>query len=163
MTDQPQGPGWWQAADLKWYPPELHADYEAPPAAAAERPQQPPQSQPPGDAPGPGWWQAADLKWYPPEQHADHEEPPPTDEQPQQPADLNLAATQRHPEAPVSQPRAAYQQPDDRHPATAAVVGAAGHPDPGCPVGGGRHRRSPLSSPGCSTRTRRPQTTLPTS
>ncbi len=30
MTDQPQGHGWWQAADLKWYPPELHADYVPP-------------------------------------------------------------------------------------------------------------------------------------
>jgi ipoprotein LpqH len=30
MTDGPQGHGWWQAADLKWYPPELHADYVAP-------------------------------------------------------------------------------------------------------------------------------------
>jgi hypothetical protein len=31
MTDQPQGPGWWQASDLKWYPPERHPNYEAPP------------------------------------------------------------------------------------------------------------------------------------
>jgi len=31
MTDEPQGQGWWQAADLKWYPPELHADYKDPP------------------------------------------------------------------------------------------------------------------------------------
>ncbi len=30
MSDVSQGPGWWRAADLKWYPPELHADYEAP-------------------------------------------------------------------------------------------------------------------------------------
>src|SRR2546423_15070812 len=22
MSDTPQGPGWWQASDLKWYPPE---------------------------------------------------------------------------------------------------------------------------------------------
>ena len=100
MTDQPQGPGWWQAADLKWYPPELQPDYEAPPPAD-ERPQQPPQSQPPDGGPRPGWWQAADLKWYPPEQHATYEEPPPPDEQPRQPDDLNLAATQQHPEAPV--------------------------------------------------------------
>jgi hypothetical protein len=32
MTDRPQGPGWWQASDLKWYPPEQHADYVAPPS-----------------------------------------------------------------------------------------------------------------------------------
>lgn len=30
MSDLSQGPQWWQAADLKWYPPELHADYVAP-------------------------------------------------------------------------------------------------------------------------------------
>jgi hypothetical protein len=26
MTDRPQGPGWWQASDLKWYPPEKHLE-----------------------------------------------------------------------------------------------------------------------------------------
>jgi hypothetical protein len=26
MNDTPQGPGWWQAADHKWYPPEQHPD-----------------------------------------------------------------------------------------------------------------------------------------
>ena len=31
MTDGPQGYGWWQASDLKWYPPERHPNYEAPP------------------------------------------------------------------------------------------------------------------------------------
>ena len=42
MTDQSQGAGWWQAADLKWYPPELHADYAVPQVApSAEQPQQP--------------------------------------------------------------------------------------------------------------------------
>lgn len=30
MSEASQGPGWWLAADLKWYPPELHADYVAP-------------------------------------------------------------------------------------------------------------------------------------
>ena len=30
MSDVSQGPGWWQASDLKWYPPELHPDYVAP-------------------------------------------------------------------------------------------------------------------------------------
>jgi hypothetical protein len=29
MTDEPQGHGWWQASDLKWYPPERHPDYTA--------------------------------------------------------------------------------------------------------------------------------------
>lgn len=27
MTDEPLGHGWWQASDLKWYPPEDHSDY----------------------------------------------------------------------------------------------------------------------------------------
>lgn len=30
MTDEPQGPGWWQASDRKWYPPERHPNYEVP-------------------------------------------------------------------------------------------------------------------------------------
>jgi outer membrane protein assembly factor BamB len=32
MSDAPQGPGWWQASDLKWYPPETH------PSARVDRP-----------------------------------------------------------------------------------------------------------------------------
>lgn len=28
MSDFPQGPGWWQASDDKWYAPELHPDYQ---------------------------------------------------------------------------------------------------------------------------------------
>jgi sugar lactone lactonase YvrE/serine/threonine protein kinase len=38
MTDGPQVPGWWQAADLKWYPPEQRPDpavLPPPPAASA--------------------------------------------------------------------------------------------------------------------------------
>ena len=27
MGDTQQRPGWWQASDLKWYPPESHPDY----------------------------------------------------------------------------------------------------------------------------------------
>jgi DNA-binding helix-hairpin-helix protein with protein kinase domain len=43
MTDEPQGLGWWQASDLKWYPPEQRPDAAAlppPPTAdaAAKRP-----------------------------------------------------------------------------------------------------------------------------
>jgi serine/threonine protein kinase len=43
MTDGPQGPGWWQAADLKWYPPEQRPDPAAlpPPPAAGAAQQQP--------------------------------------------------------------------------------------------------------------------------
>jgi hypothetical protein len=38
MTDEPQGLGWWQASDLKWYPPERHPTYEAPPPPPPGRP-----------------------------------------------------------------------------------------------------------------------------
>jgi hypothetical protein len=31
MSDVSQGLGWWQASDLKWYPPERHPDYVPPP------------------------------------------------------------------------------------------------------------------------------------
>jgi len=44
MSDVSQGSGWWQASDLKWYPPELD---------------------PSRTSPGRGWWLASDLKWYP--------------------------------------------------------------------------------------------------
>ena len=30
MSQQPQGPGWWQASDGKWYPPEQAPGYQAP-------------------------------------------------------------------------------------------------------------------------------------
>ena len=43
MTDEPQGPGWWQAVDLKWYPPEQRPDPAAlPPPPAADAAQQQP-------------------------------------------------------------------------------------------------------------------------
>jgi hypothetical protein len=35
MSDVSNGPGWWQASDGKWYPPEQQPNYEAPPAPAA--------------------------------------------------------------------------------------------------------------------------------
>jgi hypothetical protein len=39
MADEPQGPGWWQASDGKWYPPELHPSaQQAPPPAEAPPP-----------------------------------------------------------------------------------------------------------------------------
>jgi hypothetical protein len=30
MSDRPQGPGWWQASDRKWYAPEQHPNYVPP-------------------------------------------------------------------------------------------------------------------------------------
>ena len=43
MTDEPQGPGWWQASDLKWYPPEKRPDPATlPPPPTADAAQQQP-------------------------------------------------------------------------------------------------------------------------
>ncbi len=44
MSDTSQGPGWWQAADGKWYAPD--------------------------QPPAPGWWRASDGNWYPPAEDA---------------------------------------------------------------------------------------------
>lgn len=58
MSDTSQGPGWWQANDGKWYPPQSGATITQPAIP----------SMPAGsDSPlGPGWWQATDGRWYPP-------------------------------------------------------------------------------------------------
>lgn len=34
MSDAPQGPGWWQAADGRWYPPDQAPGWAPPPTAA---------------------------------------------------------------------------------------------------------------------------------
>jgi hypothetical protein len=31
VSETPQGEGWWQASDSKWYPPQTHPDYRPPP------------------------------------------------------------------------------------------------------------------------------------
>ncbi|MGH3971285.1 MAG: hypothetical protein ACRDTV_25090, partial [Mycobacterium sp.] len=41
MSEGPRGDGWWQASDLKWYPPEQHPNYVAPPPAPEPVWQQP--------------------------------------------------------------------------------------------------------------------------
>ena len=43
MSNAPQGPGWWQASDGNWYPPEQHPGYAPPPPT--------PPSAPPGYPP----------------------------------------------------------------------------------------------------------------
>ncbi len=43
MSDTPQGPGWWQASDGKWYAPHLHPDY----AAQTHQTYHPPEAAPP--------------------------------------------------------------------------------------------------------------------
>jgi hypothetical protein len=47
MSDQAQGPGWWQATDDKWYPPETHPSFVSPPAAASTPAVRPPTESPP--------------------------------------------------------------------------------------------------------------------
>ena len=49
MSDTSQGEGWWQASDLKWYPPETHPSYRP---ALPPRPE-PPVSESPPAAPAP--------------------------------------------------------------------------------------------------------------
>jgi hypothetical protein len=44
MSDTAQGPGWWQAVDHKWYPPELHPGYRAQQSAVPPSSYQPPQA-----------------------------------------------------------------------------------------------------------------------
>ena len=39
MSDTSQGPGWWQASDGKWYPPEQAPGYQAPMGAPGGAPQ----------------------------------------------------------------------------------------------------------------------------
>ncbi len=48
MSDIQQGPGWWRAVDNKWYPPEMHPNYQAPGATV------PPGTSPPGATVPPG-------------------------------------------------------------------------------------------------------------
>lgn len=36
MSDQSQGPGWWQASDGKWYPPETPSGVPTPPSAFSD-------------------------------------------------------------------------------------------------------------------------------
>ncbi len=48
MSDVSQGPGWWQASDEKWYPPEQHPDRQEAPA-----PPPPSPASPAGSAAGP--------------------------------------------------------------------------------------------------------------
>jgi hypothetical protein len=38
MSNATQGPGWWQASDGNWYPPEQHPSYAPPPPTASSAP-----------------------------------------------------------------------------------------------------------------------------
>jgi|SRR5580658_430950 hypothetical protein len=51
MSDMSQGPGWWQASDGKWYPPEQHPGYRTRQAEAPAGPYQGPHVMNPQEAP----------------------------------------------------------------------------------------------------------------
>lgn len=38
MSEAPQGPGWWQASDGRWYPPHTHPSYQQPAAGSPGAP-----------------------------------------------------------------------------------------------------------------------------
>lgn len=97
MSDQSQGPGWWQASDGKWYRPEQHPNY------------QPPAPAPPAPTP------AAPT---PPEPAPPHQDLPPVLEPPlvSPPADLPV-------EAPNSAPKASPLA--GKSPAQLVVLGSA--------------------------------------
>jgi hypothetical protein len=48
MSDQSQGPGWWQASDGRWYAPEQHPDFQADATAVSDAPT--PETGPASDA-----------------------------------------------------------------------------------------------------------------
>ena len=50
MSDSSQGPGWWQASDGKWYPPQPAASVAPPPP-------------PPAPPPGPQWGAPPAPQW----------------------------------------------------------------------------------------------------
>ncbi|MFN8050484.1 MAG: neutral zinc metallopeptidase [Acidimicrobiales bacterium] len=60
MASSPEGPGWWQASDGQWYPPESHPGYQPPAAAppAYQQPQAPQQPQPQAPQQPPAYGQA---------------------------------------------------------------------------------------------------------
>jgi eukaryotic-like serine/threonine-protein kinase len=76
MSDTRPAPGWWQASDGKWYPPQPSGPpRRSEPADEVEpepMPLRPPRFVPPPPPTvadhqlGPGWWLASDGRWYPP-------------------------------------------------------------------------------------------------
>jgi hypothetical protein len=66
MSNAPQGPGWWQASDGNWYPPQQTASYAPPPPPAPSGPPGYPAGGPPAAPPGsPPWSAPAIYPQYP--------------------------------------------------------------------------------------------------
>ena len=57
MSDVSQGPGWWQASDGKWYPPDQHPNYQSPPQSPPSFGAPPASPYPPQAPMAPGWYQ----------------------------------------------------------------------------------------------------------
>jgi hypothetical protein len=80
----PPAPGYWQASDGNWYPPEQRPGTPPPPAAPVASPYGattapigetfPSATQP--APPAPGYWQASDGNWYPPPEQRPGTSPP---------------------------------------------------------------------------------------
>ncbi|KAA1428389.1 DUF6777 domain-containing protein [Nocardioides antri] len=74
MSETPAGPGWWQASDGRWYPPDAHpsAQQPPPPPPTQPPPTQAPPSYPPGGYPPGGYPPGG----YPPGGFAPGQPPP---------------------------------------------------------------------------------------
>jgi|NGEPerStandDraft_6_1074524.scaffolds.fasta_scaffold20788_2 hypothetical protein len=66
MSDTSQGPGWWEASDERWYPPEDDL-IVSPGWHQGELGEWLPPTGSGGGAPG--WWVSVNGDWYPPERH----------------------------------------------------------------------------------------------
>jgi hypothetical protein len=66
MSNAPQGPGWWQASDGNWYPPEQRPSSAAPPPPSPASPSGPPGFYPAGQATETPATPVAPQSWSPP-------------------------------------------------------------------------------------------------
>lgn len=109
-----QGPGWWQASDGRWYPPEQHPDHvPAPPAPdAPSAPEAPTSATPPG-------------AWAPPEPEQARTSPAPPGWAPTAPP---IGAPMPGPGSPGSVP------PGAAPPGSPPAWGTAPPPGPGAPA-----------------------------
>ena len=78
MSDTSQGPGWWLAADGKWYAPDSELQVAPGWTQGAEGEWVAPGNT--GDGALPGWWIGTDGTWYTPSIHPQPPEPLPEPE-----------------------------------------------------------------------------------
>jgi hypothetical protein len=65
MSSASQGPGWWQASDGNWYPPQQQTGYATPPPPATSGPPGYHPAEQPAAPPGPQSWPAPAPGGYP--------------------------------------------------------------------------------------------------